>query len=113
MHSNGIISVKITSGEDIEVEHVKQIIRSIGEIGGEKKYPVLIVVNEFILPTTEARNYLATSESNPYGTAAAYVIQSFSQKLVGNFYLNYNKPFRPTRLFNSEEKALEWLKTFL
>lgn len=112
LRSDGIISVNITSNEDIDVEYAKQIIQSIGQIGDEKKYPILVVVNEFIVPTPEARNYLARAESNPYGTAAAYVIQSFPQKIVGNFYLSYNKPARPTKLFNSEEKAVEWLLNF-
>jgi hypothetical protein len=113
LYSDGIIIVKITNREEIGVDQVKQVIDVVGQIGEQKKYPLMVVVNEFVLPTPEAREYLATPESNPYGTAAAYVIGSFAQKLVGNFYLSYNKPARPTRIFNSEEKALEWLRTFL
>jgi hypothetical protein len=77
-----------------------------------KKFPLLIVTGEYTLPTPEARAYIATPESDPYASAEAYVVKSLSQKLVGNVYLSFNKPARPTRIFNSEEKALEWLQQF-
>ncbi len=32
--------------------------------------------------------------------------------VIRNFFLGINKPPYPVTLFNSEEKALEWLKTF-
>ena len=78
-----------------------------------KKYPLLIITGEYTLPTAEARAYIATPESDPYASAEAYVVTSLSQKLVGNVYLSFNKPARPTHIFTSEEKAVEWLKQFL
>ena len=95
------------------MKNVVEVVSTLEKFGEGKKFPLLIVVGEYTLPTPEARAYIATPESDPYASAEAYVIQSFSQKLVGNVYLSFNKPARPTRLFNSEEKAIEWLKTFL
>jgi len=110
---DGIARVNISGEEDIDVQHVKLVVDTLEELGSGKRFPLLIVVSEYILPTPEARAYIATPESDPFALAEAYVIRSFPQKLVGNMYLSFNKPARPTRLFNDEEKAVEWLKTFL
>jgi hypothetical protein len=113
IREDGIAVLNIKVNTEIEVSHVKRIVETLGEIGGGKKYPLLIVSEEFTLPTSEARSYIAKAEADPYASAEAYIIKSFSQKLVGNVYLSLNKPGRPTRLFTDEEKAVEWLKTFL
>lgn len=108
-----IILVEIKSNDEVELEHAEQIIKGIEELSGGKKHPVLILVDKFTLPTSEVREYLALPETALYTSAEAYVLTSFSQKLAGNIYLSFNKPARPTKFFNSEDKAVEWLKTFL
>jgi len=113
IRGDGLAQVKITGNVDIDVTHVKQIVSMLAEIGGKRKFPLLIMSGEFTLPTPEARAYIATPESDPYASAEAYLIKSFSQRLVGNVYLSFNKPARPTRLFTDETKAVDWLKTFL
>lgn len=111
--SDGLAWVCIKTSNDVEVKHVVEIVSALEEYGKGKKFPLLITTQEYTLPSPEARTYIAKAESDPFASAEAYVIQSFSQKLVGNVYLQFNKPARPTRIFNSEEKAIEWLKTFL
>lgn len=113
LRSDGIVFVSINSSEDVEIKDVKEVVSALEQIGNGKKFPLLIITQKYTLPTPEARAYIATAESDPYASAEAYVIQSLSQKLVGNVYLKFNKPARPTHIFTSEEKAVEWLKTFL
>lgn len=113
LRSDGLIRVKIKGNEDIDVPQVKQIVDAIEKIGKGKKFPLLFVVADYTLPTADARTYIAIAESNPFSKGEAFVVQSFPQKLVGNVFLSFNKPVRPTRIFNSEDKAIEWLKGFL
>lgn len=113
LRDDGIMMVEIKAHEDIDVVLVKRIVNSIERIGEGKRFPLLIILGENTLPNAEARAYVATPESDPYAKAEAYVINSFTQKLVANVYTSFNKPFRPTKFFTSEEKAVEWLKTFL
>jgi len=113
LRSDGIVLVNINSTEDVEIKDVKEVVSALEKIGNGKKFPLLIVTQKYTLPSPDARAYIAKAESDPYAIAEAYVIQSLSQKLVGNVYLKFNKPARPTYIFNSEEKAVEWLKTFL
>ncbi|MBN8695772.1 MAG: hypothetical protein J0L87_04515 [Bacteroidetes bacterium] len=112
LRKDGIIFVSVKANIEIDVKEVKQVVNALETIFEGKKFPLLIVTGEYTLPTPEARAYIATPESDPYASAEAYVVKSLSQKLVGNVYLSFNKPARPTLIFNSEEKALEWLQQF-
>lgn len=111
--SDGLVCVHIKTSNDVEIKHVVEIVSALEKFGNGKKFPLLITTQKYTLPSPEARTYIATAESDPFASAEAYVIQSFSQKLVGNIYISFNKPARPTRIFTSEEKAIEWLKSFL
>ncbi len=111
--SDGLVAVSIHSDNEVEIKHVLEVVSALKEYGKGKKFPLLITTQKYTLPSPEARAYIATAESDPFASAEAYVTQSFSQRLVGNVYMQFNKPARPTRIFNSEAKAIEWLKTFL
>jgi hypothetical protein len=113
LRSDGLMCVTIFRDKEIDVQHIITIVETIGEFGEGKRFPVLIIADENTLPTHEARQYLAAPESDPYALAEAYVVGSVAQKLVGNFYLSFNKPARPTKIFNNEKDAVAWLKTFL
>jgi len=113
IREDGIVLVKVAANFEIDVPHVKKVVNAIEELGKGDKFPLLIVSGEFTLPTPEARTYIASPESDPYAKAEAYVVKSFSQKLVGNVFLSFNKPARPTKIFTSEEKAIEWLQQYL
>ena len=46
-------------------------------------------------------------------TAVALVVDTPVSRVLGNFYLGLSKPHIPSRLFNDEAEALDWLKRFL
>jgi hypothetical protein len=110
---DGIARILIKEHVEVDVIHVKEIVNSLEELGGGTKFPLLILTPVFTLPTPDAREYIASAASNPYASAEAYIIRSLPQKLVGNVFLSFNKPSRPTRLFSDEAKAEEWLRSFL
>ncbi len=43
--------------------------------------------------------------------ATAVVVDTLAYKLIANFYLKFNKPKRPYKVFSKEEEAIKWLKT--
>lgn len=61
----------------------------------------------------ELREWCADTSGNNYTYVDAIVISNFAQKLVADFYLRFNKPKMPTKIFNSREKALEWIQSLL
>lgn len=112
LDNNTYLCINVSGNEEITVDDVKSIAESCKELGEGKAYPLLIKVDKYTLPSAEARKYIAQADSNPYAKAEAYVISDLPQKIVGNFFIKFDKPARPTKIFTKEEEAIEWLKRF-
>lgn len=108
---DGIVQVQVDKNVEVDISHVKEVVNYLGTQFHGSKFKLLIIAGDFTLPTKETRDYLALPESDPYAAAEAYVVKSYAQKLVGNVYLNFNKPARPTRIFMDEDSALKWLNS--
>ena len=113
LRNDGIMQIEIKETEEFLVQDVKDVLSVVGEIGGEKKYPILTIVNGYVLVDKETRAYLACEEGNRYTLADAFVINSLALKLVGNFYLKFDNPKCPTKIFNCPDDAAVWLKTHI
>lgn len=114
LRSDGIMQFDLKPCDDFSINDLKKVNRVAEELGGYGKvYPRLTFVNHFFNMDQELRAYAASEESNRTTVAAAFVTNLLVLKFVGNFYISFNKPVRPTRLFDSEEKAVEWLKSFM
>ena len=113
LRPDGIIHTHFYSGITIDVEHVVKINEVCGELTRGKKVPMLIDGDQLTIPSEEARTYVADKDSNPYSLAEAFIVRSLPQKLIANFFLRFNKPGRPTRMFTDTEEALKWLKGFV
>ena len=72
-------------------------------------FAVLTDASNFFSTTSELRQLLASKEFTDLRFATAIVTQSIANKIIGNFFIKVNKPASPTKLFSSEELALEWL----
>jgi hypothetical protein len=111
---DGIIHTHFHKGQfTIDVDHVKQINAVCGELTNGKKVPMLIDGDQLTIPSEEARSFVAQKDSNPYSLAEAFLVGSLPQKLIANFFMRFNKPGRPTKMFTRKEEALVWLKGFL
>lgn len=61
----------------------------------------------------EVREWAASPSNNTYTIIDAIVINSLSQKILADFYISFNKPVRPTRVFKSVEKAFDWVEEMI
>ncbi|MBA2612099.1 MAG: hypothetical protein H0U95_09015 [Bacteroidetes bacterium] len=113
LRSDGIIHSHTSSGVDFNVASLKKFNVVMGEMIDCKKAPLLITFDEFAIPPVETREFWALKDACPYASADAYVTATFGHKLIGNFYLTFNKPGRPTKIFANTVEAANWLKTFL
>jgi hypothetical protein len=57
-----------------------------------------------------ARDYYATEEAMHLAYASAAFTPSIIAKIIATFFLNFNKPGKPFKIFSNKEKAFEWLK---
>lgn len=94
---------------DISLTTMRLLIEAIGKIGNGKKMKVIIDIHSFNTISDEAKKYSATQESQIYTRANAIVIHSLATRLGANFFIRFNKPITPTRVFNTIDEAANWL----
>ncbi|MFN5418511.1 MAG: hypothetical protein ACK5B9_15745 [Flavobacteriia bacterium] len=52
---------------------------------------------------TEVREWASAPDGNKNTIADALVISSLPHKILANFYLKFNKPVKPTKIFNARD----------
>jgi hypothetical protein len=102
----------IKDNVEIFIEDVDRIKDAQRQLSG-LRIPVLISGGKYSTTNVDVMKYLAKNENMPYSKVSAYITNSISQKLLGNFYLKINKPERPTRFFSNKKDAIDWLKQYL
>ncbi|MDQ3190652.1 MAG: hypothetical protein M3Q58_03585 [Bacteroidota bacterium] len=109
---NDILFLQYKKGADVEIEDIYEYNQIINELGEGKRFPMLIDARLGSSVSPEARDFAASPESANLKLASAIVVNTFSNKLIANFYINFNKPVIPVKVFSSINEALDWLKQF-
>jgi len=112
LKENGILFCRISSEEPERIELHKPLVEAIAELTNNKKVCLLAAHDDFALPSGEVRSNWAKKDTNPYSLAEAFITKTVALKLIANFYLLFEKPERPTRMFTNEEDAIQWLESF-
>lgn len=108
-----ILKISILEGSDVDLADAIQNYEATKALTKNDRYLVLVDGRVNLSISREARAFAAQAKNNNESIATALIITSTANKLIGNFYINVNKPHIPTRIFSSEEKAVEWLQGFL
>jgi hypothetical protein len=111
LSNDDIMRFDLPEGRSISIQDVKDMTDIAGEWGGGKRFRNLIIMPEFDNIPFEVRQYTAGEERSRYSIADAFVISSIAMQIIGNFYLQFHKPVLPTRIFNNETAAINWLLT--
>jgi hypothetical protein len=107
---NGIVEISWdTKLKEINKEHLIQIKKNIGEIGGGKKMPVYISTIDFLAISDSGKKYSASDEGQAFTLANAVLIDNLAKKILFNFYMNINKPKTLTKAFGTKVDAFAWL----
>ena len=61
----------------------------------------------------ESKRFNGSTEVIKHCSAIAIYSNSLGQKILANFYIKTIRPNAPTKFFNEESKAIEWLKDYL
>lgn len=110
--SGSIIVGQFLSGAEVTQPDAVENVGVTGQLTQGRRWPVLVDLRAVRSQSAEARAYLAGDEANRVSLAVALLIRSPLSRVVGNFYLGFNRPAVPTRLFTSPGEAAAWLSTF-
>ena len=113
LDENGILRVTSLPGATQTLAQAHENMSVEVQLSGGKRRPLLVDLRGMKSFDRDARAYYAGQEAAKYQSAIALLIGSPLSRVIGNFFIGFNKPAMPTRLFTSELEALEWLKEFL
>lgn len=68
---------------------------------------MLVDIRQVRSANARARRHIA--KNNNVTAAAAIIVNSGPSAIIGNFFLRFDGPPFPAKLFTQEEKALKWL----
>lgn len=108
LYENRIFHAIVKNGEKVTMEMTIKGYDFLNKHGGGKFYN-LYEFRPYAEMDPEVRVWAAQDSGNHYTFVDAIVISNFAQKIIANFYLKFNKPAKPTKIFTSTEKALEWI----
>ena len=113
LRADGIVHVHFNKDTVLDIPLQLRLLEKYNEITEGKLTPFMFTASEEVNVTPEARDNAIKIEETSACYGAAVVVTNIAYLLIANFYLKFNKPKRPYKVFKSEEAAIEWLKTFL
>lgn len=109
-----LVYMRILDGAEIELECALENQEAVKQLTNGDKHLLIVDARSInVYVSKEARAFSAEFKKGDPCIAKAFIVNSTANRLIGNFYINFNKPAVPTKLFSNEEKATEWLKSFL
>ena len=94
------------------LEETIRIIEEFRKLIGDKKVCMLADATNTSESTREVRNYAAI-EFPKFIKAIAIISKSAMGKMLANLFFTIKAQPYPTKMFNDEKEAKEWLKQFL
>lgn len=109
IESDDLIKVKLFDNIDFEKKDAIELLKAFKELTAGNKYYMLTLTNDSFTATSEVREYVAENIASTGIIANAICIKSLPIRLIINAYVKFNKPSIPTKTFNTETVALEWI----
>lgn len=109
--SNDIIYVLFKDNCTLHIDLQMRLLEQYNKIAENKLMPFIFMAAENVSITKEARDNAVKIEDISMIGSSAVIVTSLPYKLIANFYLRFNKPKRPFKVFSDEEQAVKWLKT--
>jgi hypothetical protein len=108
----GILYSVFAEGLHIDIEIARKCVEARITFSRGISYPVFIDMKGIRSVTKEARDYLA-DEGSRLIKGGALLVDSALTKMLGNIFLQINKPQVPLKLFTDKDEAREWLQQYL
>ena len=105
------LSLEIHQNQVIEADDIHLIYQGYEKLIGENEYVVAVYGNNFSSISAEAREIAASKYASKKRKKVALISNNLDNILIVKFFINWNKPQTPIKIFKSEESAYEWLES--
>ncbi len=114
MTKERVLWVRVKPGAVMGLAEAQEGIDKGREMAGSEPCVMLIDLSGLKSASREARDLYAKSEA--HGTSVvgvALVVRTPIARIIGNFFLGFNRPPRPIRMFSDTHEAELWLQGLL
>lgn len=113
LDEDGIVHATLKPMVELTLADAEEAVEAIRTLSGERRRPVLVDLRKAKGMSREARVFFSGPVTATVESAAGLVVTSPLTRMIANFFMGLNKPLFPTRMFNTEEDAMAWLRTFV
>lgn len=113
LRPDGIMQVDALPDSVMTLADAIEAIKAQAQVGGGIRRPLLVNVGSIKSMDRDARIYLGAKEAQSVVTATAIIVKTVAAKIIATFFMGLNKTLYPTRMFTSEDEAVNWLREFL
>ena len=113
LEDDGILRQEFNLNTELTLQDAQESITAFAKLSEGRPALVLVRMQGMKSATREARQYFEETVTPTSFIAVAGLTSSAVNRVIGSFFLRFNKPNSPLRLFTSETEALKWLKGFL
>jgi len=108
---NEILFVKMKEGINLGQIEMEELLKQAIVFTAPNKYFAIVDTTSPYDSTPESRNFYAESDYSKYRYADAFIVNSLPMRLLVNFFIAFNKPKIPSKMFNNEESAINWINS--
>jgi hypothetical protein len=107
--SSKLVRIEISGNMPIDLKEAKEMNEAVGVLSKGKEMLILMVADEVAQFSKEAMDFSASEQGLLFSTAEAMVVKSTTQRITANLYLKLVRPKKPSKIFNDEKDAVNWL----
>lgn len=108
----GVVVVQLNDNHEIDLEDVKEQIEAAHRLANGENFVAIIDGGSTLDITDRAMSFAAKYQSKNW-VAFAIIVRSIAERLFANYYLNFKRPNRPTKVFTTPKGAQKWLSDFI
>lgn len=112
VRSDNIVQVDSAENAFYTLVETLEVHNKINELTDYKPMLILHVTGKYANVDADTREFLASENGLRYVIAQAFVLHSMAQRMVANFFMNIDRPKKPTKFFDAQEEAEKWLHSF-
>lgn len=107
---DGILLVEIKKIKEMIIQDVIDLHTCVGEMCEGKKVAILSTFHAYIPMNDDVMALSMKKEYQDKIFASATVVHSTALRIAIKFFTTFHKPKQPRKIFDSKEKALNWLR---
>jgi hypothetical protein len=104
-----ILMIKILQHASVDQDTAKAIVEAAAEISGSSVHGNIIDIREMVFMSRDARTYFAEQDKSNV-IAIAILMKSLFHNALVNLYLDVSSPAIPTKAFEKEIDAIDWIR---